>query len=258
VAQAAEHEKPNYPVNWSKNVDASFIRGLVLLVVFFFVPHWIIHIVFSLGFPSDILTVKHGFQLVLIYVLELLLLAILLKVVGRISIVSFFRVRSPSYVEYLVCFSFGTLLGFLQFYSAVPYGQRLPDLEYVLFISGSLLLKSVLWPVIEEVIFRGIGFVTLFNYGRNRLTAYLGSTLLFLLFHAPSLQALFSEAALGLSNFHVVVIVSLSLFAAYVYEKTGKLLLCVFTHGVVNGMQFLGVIVGYMVDYPLPDDWPAN
>ena len=35
-------------------------------------------------------------------------------------------------------------------------------------------------------------------------------------------------------------------------------MLCVLAHGVVNGMEFLGVVVGYIVDFPLPEDWPAT
>ena len=248
----------SYNPAWPQEVDVSFLRGTVLLTILFFLPHLALSWAFSLGFPSNIVTVKHGFLSVLIYSLVFVAAAATLKLIGQISVWSYFRVERPLPVEYLVCITVGTILGFIQFYAAVPYGRRLPDYEYVLFIFGGLLLKAVLWPLIEETIFRGIGFVALYNYSKSRPMAYLGSTLLFTLFHAPSLPDLLFKATIGVSNTHLILIVSFSLFSAFIYEKTGKLLLCVFAHGVVNGMEFLGVVVGYVVDFPLPDDWPGN
>ncbi len=245
-------------VSWPKDVEVSCIRGMALLVVLFFAPHLILDASFRMGFPNNVVTVKHSLEMALIYIAVLAAVAITLKLVGKISIVSFLQVKALLPSELLVCISFATLFGFFQFYASVPYGRLLPDVDYILFFLAGLLVHSVLWPVIEEVIFRGIAFVALFNYSRSRLMAYLGSTFLFTIFHTPSLPNLFLHATTGLSNAHLILIVSFSLFAAFIYERTGKLMLCVLAHGVVNGMEFLGVIVGYLVDFPLPDDWPGN
>ena len=245
-------------VSWPRDVDISFLRGMVLLVVLFLVPHLVLDASFRMGFPNNVATVKHSIEMVLIYTVVLAIVLVTLKLVGQISIVPFLQVKTLLPSELLVCVSFAALFGFFQFYASVPYGRLLPDVDYILFFLAGLLVHSVLWPLIEEVIFRGIAFVALFNYSKSRLTAYLGSTFLFTIFHTPSLPNLFLHATTGLSNAHLILIVSFSFFAAFIYERTGKLMLCVLAHGVVNGMEFLGVVVGYIVDFPLPEDWPGN
>ena len=227
------------------------------MLVLFFVPHLVLAVAFRMGFPRNVVTVKHSIEMALIYTVVLAAVLVTLKL-GQISIAPYLQVKTLLPSELLVCVSFAAPFGFFQFYASVPYGRLLPDVDYILFFSAGLLVHSVLWPLIEEVIFRGIAFVALFNYSKSRLMAYLGSTFLFTIFHAPSLANLVLHATTGLSNAHLILIVSFSLFAAFIYERTGKLMLCVLAHGVVNGMEFLGVIVGYLVDFPLPDAGQAN
>ena len=86
----------------------------------------------------------------------------------------FLQVKTLLPSELLVCVSFAALFGFFQFYASVPYGRLLPDVDYILFFLAGLLVHSVLWPLIEEVIFRGIAFVALFNYSKSRLHGVLG------------------------------------------------------------------------------------
>ena len=57
--------------SWPKDVDISFLRGMVLLVVLFLVPHLVLDASFRMGFPNNVATVKHSIEMALIYTLML-------------------------------------------------------------------------------------------------------------------------------------------------------------------------------------------
>ena len=99
-------------------------------------------------------------------------------------------------------------------------------------------------PIVEEIQYRAILFAALRN--RGRVVAYLVSSVWFTLSHSPSYEDLLFHGVLGL---HVVGIITLMVFAFvanYVYERTGKLSLCILIHAATNGIHYVGVIIGVL------------
>lgn len=88
---------------------------------------------------------------------------------------------------------------------------------------------SIVAPVVEEVLFRGIilpGFLT--HYSRKK--AILVSALLFALVHANPWQ--FTPAFVA------------GLITAYLFVRTGSLLLCIFVHALNNSLGFIVRLIG--------------
>ena len=99
---------------------------------------------------------------------------------------------------------------------------------------------SVLAPVMEELVFRGLCFQAIRR--RSRFLAYIGSSLLFSLSHSASYTDLLLHGNLGMPPEKAVLAVVLGLITAYIYESTGKLTLCILYHSVTNSMPMLGIM----------------
>jgi membrane protease YdiL (CAAX protease family) len=53
----------------------------------------------------------------------------------------------------------------------------------------------------------------------------------------------------GLSNLHILVLIGFGFLSAYIYESTGNLWLCIICHGVGNGLRFIGLYIGYLLNW---------
>jgi len=109
----------------------------------------------------------------------------------------------------------------------------------------SILRSAILMPCIEETLFRGICFASLLRVGR--IWAYSISTLLFLLSHVR-LVTLIVRGSPDLTLSHTVIIIVFGLVASYIYEKTGKLTLCIIFHAAGNAFVTSRPFFMYLFD----------
>ena len=230
---------------WPKNVEISLKRGIFLGGLLFFLPILIVDLAIYFGVDPDVDSLGDGVSLVVLYCVILSIVLLMIQYVGGVKIHAMLFSRIPSLSDILMCCGIGFILSFFQFTASLRYGYRLEEPQFIWFMILGILLKSVLWPLVEEPIFRVVFFVTLYRWKNSRLIAYLGSTLFFLLFHFVSIIPLGMNQ---IGNFHIGFIVVFSLVAAYLYDKKGNILLCIFVHGMPNGADFFGAIVGYAID----------
>ena len=80
------------------------------------------------------------------------------------------------------------------------------------------------------------------------MLAYVGSTALFTVSHTSSLLDFVMHGRIGLVDQHLLILIGFGLVSAYVYESTGKLSLCIISHGVANLMRFVGIFTEYLLD----------
>jgi len=234
---------------WLPDVDIDFRRSLPMIVVLFLLPNLFVEGMIIVGVDMRATSLRKGLIMIGGFLIQCLLVLATIKKMSDLSIKQLLCGKLPSLVEYAKWGVVGCMLGFIQFATHLRYGFRFEELgsTFVIFWIGGIVLRSVLWPLIEEPIYRGVCFVALYNCGKkNRLLAYLGSTFLFLVYHSPSYTDFFLSGTLGLGNLHILLIVSFSLVSAYIYESTGKLLLCMWVHGIINAMEFIGALVGYL------------
>jgi len=237
------------------DVDIRFRQGLPLIFVLFFLPNLFVEGMIISGIDMNATSIRKGQILIICFFVQCLLVLVAIKKLGGINIGKLLYGKLPSFVEYVKWGIVGCMLGFIQFASHLRYGFRFEELglTFVIFWIGGIILRSILWPLIEEPIYRGIIFVALYNCGdKNRLLAYIGSTFLFVVYHTPSYTNFFLHGILELGNLHLFLIISFSLISAYIYESTGKLLLCIWVHGIANAMEFIGALVGYLTDVAPP------
>jgi membrane protease YdiL (CAAX protease family) len=190
-----------------------------------------------------------------VYTLALIAIAVTIPAVvvskfGRLGLRSLFLKKKPGFSECLIWSAIGLLLGTNQFVRNLSLGYKFDEPGFFLFTIGGVFLHCVIWPLYEEGLYRGVAFAALYNGGRDRALAYIGSTLLFTLSHSKSYYDLFRYAATGLDNSYILALIIFSVVAAYIYESTGKLMLCVVCHAAANTMQFLGVIAGNLLGSP--------
>ena len=174
----------------------------------------------------------------------------LIKSVGGVDVRSLFAGDRASFKEISAVLGAAVLLGFFQFVHASALGHKVHEPLFLLFVGSGLMLNCVLNPFYEEVNYRGICFAAVRRGSGRRVAAYTTSTLLFTLSHSKSYVDLIRHLETGLGYDFLFVLVLFGLTAAYIYERTGKLMLCVLLHSAANSMQFLGVITGHFLLIP--------
>ena len=154
--------------------------------------------------------------------------------------------RRPSLSQAILCAAVGVGFGIPGFVSVKGLGYLIGTTGYTVFVLPAVLTYTIIIPFIEEPIFRGICFPVL--KARSRLLAYAGSTALFTASHTNSLLEFVMHGHIGLTDQHLLILVGFGLVSAYIYESTGKLWLCVISHGVANSMRFVGIFADYLLD----------
>ena len=128
------------------------------------------------------------------------------------------------------------------------YGRRPFRFDVILQFDVLMLLvkDSLITPLIEEIKYRAVFYAALRKKGR--IIAYLVSSVVFTLSHAQSYGDLFMHGSMGLSGGQIGGILLAGLVFAHIYETTGKLLVCVLCHAMINGMEVIGYVVGFLFD----------
>lgn len=149
-------------------------------------------------------------------------------------------------IKYILMYSQSALLICILIYSPFYYSVytgKLDDLpyHYELFLKLNLLEKSyflvyfsLLGPITEEIIFRGL----IYRILRNKYNVVIGgiiSTILFVAIHNITSNEIIST---------VVTLGLVSLIFTYVYEKSGSIWSSIVTHSLNNIVWFLFVYLG--------------
>ena len=227
---------------WPKSVEISLKRGFFLSALLFFLPTLIFDFGLFLGLDNDVDSVSDGVWLVVLYCFVLFVVLWVIRNIGGIKLKVLLFSRIPSFVDILIWSCVGLLLGFFQFTASLRYGYRLEEPRFIEFMIYGVILKSILWPLVEEPIYRVIFFVTLYKWKNSRIIAYCGSSLFFLLYHYVSIIPL---ELISLGYFHIFLIVTVGIITAYLYDRKGNILLCILVHGIPNGADFFGAVAGY-------------
>ena len=234
---------------WPKGVEIPLRRGLFLSGLLFVLPTFISDLAFFLGVDTQVDSLKEGIQIVILYCFILSVVLFIIKKFGLIELKLLLFSRIPTIFEVFICSCVGFLLGFFRLIASLRYGYRLEEPYFIEFMIYAIILKSILWPLVEEPIFRVIFFVTLYKWKNSRLIAYSGSSFFFLLFHYVSIIPLGLNS---LGSFHICFILVAGIITAYLYDRRGNILLCVLVHGIPNGSDFFGAILGYLLGVQPP------
>ncbi|MYK00921.1 MAG: CPBP family intramembrane metalloprotease, partial [Gemmatimonadales bacterium] len=106
-------------------------------------------------------------------------------------------------------------------------------------------VSGVLAPIKEEISERGILYAALRKKGK--VIAYFLSVFWFVFLHVPSYSNLFFNGIIGLTLHHFILIILTGIITAYIYESTGKLILCVIFHCAINATLTLSAFLYYLI-----------
>jgi membrane protease YdiL (CAAX protease family) len=225
-----------------------FARGILLSVGILVGMRVLPQLAVSAGLPKNAITVEEAFA---VFAFHLLIWSLVWLVIARSSRASFanlFLLRSvPSSGQVRRWALVGLPFGVPAFLGWMDHSHRLHEPDFLIFLVPVVLTYVLMWPLIEEPVFRGLIFSVLIRW--NRFGAYIISTLVFTLHHTQSYPDLILHGTIGLTNLHIMFLLSFGLLSAYIYESTGKLSLCLICHGAANGFGFLGLPVGYLLDH---------
>ena len=237
------------PPAWPDVVNINIKRGFILSLVLFLLPTMVLDVAIYFGLDSNVDSFEDGYYLIALYIFIAIFVLSLIRIFGGIPIQKMLFSRIPSVWQVFIWFGVGLLLGSVKFLPSLREGYRFEEPLFFLFAFYALILKSILIPLVEETIYRGIIFVTLYNWKGNRFIAYVGSSFIFLFYHFVSLIPFGLNST---SYFHIAFIFSFALIAAYMYDRTGNILLCILVHGIPNGSDFLGGLLGYLLGVQSP------
>ncbi len=164
---------------------------------------------------------------------------------GGIHLKSHFR-RLPTWKEGIKWGMVGALFGSTSFFNSMNSGYRFDSLETNIMILVFLAKGSLITPLIEEIKYRAVFYAALRKKGR--IIAYTVSSVVFTLSHAQSYGDLFMHGSMGLSSWQIGGLLLAGLVFAHIYETTGKLLVCVMCHAMINGMEVIGYVAGFLFD----------
>ena len=165
---------------------------------------------------------------------------------GDVDIRRLFFGRLPNLWEGVKWGSVGIVCSIPGFIHATSVPTYFGYEGYVTFVFLHIAQVTIAMPCIEETLFRGVCFGSLLVVGR--LQAYAISTILFLLWHVTFVD-LIIKGSTGLDWPHAAIITVFGLVTAYVYEKTGKLTLCIIFHGAGNALVSSAPFFLYLQEY---------
>ena len=240
------------PPQWSRRVETTPRRGAVAAAAVFFVPDLMSQGIMR-GFDMSPAAGVFGDGLVL----NAMTLATAIASLAAVRLAYGVRLRDlvagrPGVGQWLKWCALCAALGSVEFLASLCHGHRLHEPGFLPFMMTAVFAESVLYPVIEEPIHRVVLLVPIATMTRSRALTYLVSIALFAVSHVPSYSALLLHGTIGLGRLHIALIVSFGLLATHAYWTTGKLSLCMVMHGITNGMQYLGMVTGYLIDFPPP------
>lgn len=231
---------------WPARTDIGLGRGLSITVFFAVTLPLLEVIVVNLtGTGYVIETIEEAAIILPVHVVSLVLVGLVVQKWGGIHFRSLFR-RLPTWKEGMKWGMVGALFGSTSFFNSMISGYRFDNLETNLMALMLLVKISLITPLIEEIEGRAVFYAALRKKGR--IIAYTVSSVVFTLAHAQSYADLFLHGSMGLSSGQIGGLLLAGLVFAHIYETTGKLLVCVLCHAMINGMEVFGYLAGHLFD----------
>lgn len=181
-------------------------------------------------------------QLVCIYLPLFVSFCFVISHWGPVRIWEIFSQNGPSFREFMKWAFIGMFINIPTFVNRFNHGFYFDSAGFLAFILIAALSYTLIYPFVEEVIFRGYCYSMLRKRGKWR--AFLISTTLFVLAHISMADALSGQVSL--TSIRVAHIVIVSAIATHIYESTGKLLLCITFHCAANSMADAGQLARYI------------
>ena len=231
---------------WPASTDIGLARGLIITAFLLVCLPLLEVIVVNLagtGYVID--TIKRAAIILPVHILSLVMVGFVVQKWGGIHFKSLFR-RLPTLREGIIWGMVGALFGLTSFYNSIFSGYRFENLETNIMALVLLVKVSFITPLLEEIEFRAVFYAALRKKGR--ILAYAVSSVVFTLSHAQSYGDLFLHGSMGLSTGQIAGVLLAGLVFAHIYETTGKLLVCVICHAMINGMEVIGYAAGHLFD----------
>jgi len=230
---------------WPGESNIKFSRGIILTSILFFIPLMFVKLGFSLGIIYENPSASALLVFSIFYSLQAPFALGTIHTLGNIDIRKFIFAKLPSWKESIKWGSVGMLWGSINLITNLNNGYHIGKLGYDHLIAA-IFHDAIILPIVEEATFRGICFVAIYNYRRNLFAAYIVTSIIFTVAHARSYTEFILNTTLGLSYAHILSIICFSMVTCYIYYSTGKLLLCIWIHGIINSMSHLGILIGYL------------
>lgn len=250
---------------WPLEVDIGFGRGIILTIAVFFgsrLLYWISDhtqkIVLSF-FNYTLSNTGIGIEIYngILVILGFVLVYIVAQRVGKINIRTLLWHTPPSlkqgikwaFLGFCLSFSFCLLQLYVDGYIIKGYGYYHYSDKSFLYVCTitfiDIAVSGVLAPIKEEISERGILYAALRKKGK--IIAYFLSVFWFVFLHVPSYSNLFFNAIIGLTLHHFIFLILMGIITAYIYESTGKLILCVIFHSASNATLTMSSFLYYLI-----------
>ena len=204
---------------------------------------WSMFIALGMGLGYEISSLKSiSIKLICVDVPVLIFVCSIANYRGPVRTLALLISHYPSLKECMKWACLGMILNARTFVTSAMHGTNYESPEYLAFILIATFSSSLIYPIVEEFLFRGFCYSALRKYGK--WCAFVISTLLFLLAHIPLKVAM--SGVFPLSMFQVAFFVAVSAIATHIYESSGNLLLCITFHGAANFMDVAGQFVRYL------------
>ena len=250
---------------WPREVDIGFGRGIILTIAVFCgsrLLYWLVDhtqktvlsfFTYTLSNTGIGIEIYNG----ILVILGFILVYIVVQRIGKINIRTLLRHTPPSLKQglqwvfwgFCLSFSFCVLYLYTTGYilkSYSYYHDSDKSFLYVFMITFiDIVVSGILAPIKEEIIDRGVLYAALRKKGK--IIAYFFSVFWFVFLHVPSYSNLFFYGIIGLTLHHFIFLILAGIFTAYIYESTGKLILCVIFHSASNATLTLSAFLYYLI-----------
>ena len=252
--------KISYSIPWPAKVDIRFGQGIILTISLFSIFQ-ALPIIFNstllhiLAFFEKQRIIEYefgrqlnmGIQLIILYSFRLIIVYLIVQLIMKIHIRTLLFHTIPSIKQGLHWTFIGICLSWHSAYTAwTDNYEREEPLPYVLLGTLVIVIANIIGPIQEEVTHRGILFSALRKKGK--LLAYFISTFWFVLGHMPSYSGLILFGYIGLSPYHLSLLILMAIVTAYIYETTGNLILCIICHSMCNLTPEVIALLNYVIN----------
>lgn len=245
---------------WPLEVDIGFSRGIILTIAVFLgsrLLYWLFDyiqkiILSSFNYTLSNTSIGSEIYIGILVILGFVLVYIVVQRFGRINIRTLLWHTPPSFKQSLKWAFWGFCLSFsfclLQLYGKGDMIKNYSDksFPYVFTITFiDIIVSGIVAPIKEEISERGVLYAALRKKGK--VIAYFFSVFWFVFLHVPSYSSLFFNGIIGLTLHHFILIILTGIITAYIYESTGKLILCVIFHCAINATFILSSFFYYLI-----------